>query len=691
MDILLFEKRYSDIKNLLQEPHSERRKLLVISDFFTEILLQGNESLIEVYISDLISNYISLIKIIKVRGLKLEKLNSLIEQLQVIIILDFLASLKSELQSALNHLLFKRDQLASWLNNTYTSKSRSLIYFPLIEICNDYNLSGFLETISIEISKGEKKFLINSISYDSNTQIIDQLEIAWDLAIKYCSKLIKKINDQHLVNIRFENNFGIYSGNSFGMALLVAFIEALLKFYKSPTVVKINGVIAITGAIDKNSRLIAASKTIIETKTETVFYSDASLFCVPKTDEIRAEEKLKELKVDFPNRNLIIVGLNDLDDLLSRRNVVDIHKINMIERTTDYVLRKWKSIFLAALLTVLLSFVFIMDFDDNPAMFSQNGKLLLVKNKNGKVLWEIKLSFEPNTRDDRINSSVKIVDVNGDGMNEVLICDEDIPFTNSDKGRVVCFDNNKNIMWKYTLRDSISTFRKWTTSYIISLIDTVSIDGRKILFLMSRNTPNFPSAVFKLDLVTGKRIDSLKTLWNAGTITNGLIGDFNEDGQTEIILAGVHNGFQRAILFSVDLNNIGGQTPAPDRYNFNSIPRAMLNEFILLPHSDYGLYYSKYNSVPPQHLQFINQSKNFEFSTMEGLNEIILFYYGFDNKLNFQWVDCADNAQKLRDSLVIKGILQEPFTNTNEYFEILRKQIQYWNGERFINIDERKK
>ena len=691
MDILNFEKKYTEIKKLLQEPQSDRRKVLEISVFFDELLHCKNDSLIEVYITDLISNYISLLKIIKIRGLKLEKLNFLIEQLKQIINLDFTVSLDNELQSALNHLLFKKEQLSNWLNCEKLDNSRSLIYFPVIEVFNDFNLSGFLEIISIEITKGEKKFLINSISYDANTQIHDQLEIAWECAVKYCLKFIKNISDQHQVHIKFENNFGIYTGNSFGMALLVAFIESLSKLYKSPVTVKTNGVIAITGAIDNNSNLIPAGRTIIEKKIDTVFYSDASVFCLPKTDEIWAEQKLKELKKEYPARDLILVGLRDLDDLLSRRNIVDIHKKNVIERALGYLIGKWKSILLAALLTVIFSFFFIMDFDDNPAMFSQNGKLLSIKNKNGKVLWDIELSFESNTSEDRTKSSVKIIDINNDAINEVLICDENIPSTSSDIGRVVCFDKKKNVVWKYNLRDSVSTFRQWTNSFIISLIDTITIDRRKVLFLMSRNTPNFPSAVFNLDLLTGKRIDSSNTLWNAGTITNGIIGDFNEDGQAEIVMTGIHNGFQRAILFSVDIDKISGQTPSPKRYEFNNIKKAKLIEFILLPVSDYGRLNTRSNFVPHSVLFFKKNSGHFEFLTCEDYYHKVTFHYAFDKYLNFKWVDSGDNSQVIRDSLVTKGTLQKPFTNTNEYFEILRKQIQYWDGEKFINIDERKK
>jgi hypothetical protein len=92
--------------------------------------------------------------------------------------------------------------------------------------------------------------------------------------------------------------------------------------------------------------------------------------------------------------------------------------------------------------------------------------------------------------------------------------------------------------------------------------------------------------------------------------------------------------------------------------------------------------------VPSQHLNFTKHSKEIQLTTLDGDLKPILFYYGFDKNLNFLWLDCADNAQQLRDSLVAKGILLEPYTNTNEYFKILKDDIRYWIKEEFVSIDK---
>lgn len=84
-------------------------------------------------------------------------------------------------------------------------------------------------------------------------------------------------------------------------------------------------------------------------------------------------------------------------------------------------------------------------------------------------------------------------------------------------------------------------------------------------------------------------------------------------------------------------------------------------------------------------LYYAPSSKEIVISVRDGQDKPIIFYYGFSNELDFQWVDCADNAQQVRDSLVSQGTLKPPYTNTDEYFKILKDEIRYWDGKEFIS------
>ena len=689
MEILELEQKYTELQNFLDEPSSNRAKLLLISEFFSLVLSSSNRNLTEAYLSDHFLKYLLLIKTIKIRGLNLDDLTFILNQFKKVRELDYLIDYKSEIENALINLQKKYELMCSWLEKSTEDAERSIIYFPVLEKNDSEKVLGFLEILKVQVIDGENQFNIEPAESENDTQLQNQLHLCWQNAIEYCTKHIKRIKESHTVELKFENKLGVYIGSSLGIALTLAFIEAILKHYNSKTIVNIKGCIAVTGGIDKDSKIISTSKTIIETKVELVFFSDAEIFCVPKADEIWAEDKLSQLSLKYPNRKLKIIGLSDLEDLLSRRNIVDIRKEKIIIRTGKFVRKNWISAVTTVLLAILFTFLFVMDFDDNPAMFHQEGKLLNVQNQNGKNLWSVRLNFYPGDgSNDRSNYSRKIIDINNDGVNEVLIAEEEMDSDAFDNGRVACFDKNKRLIWEYNFRDSVSTFRRWTNNYQVSIIDTTTMNKTKIILLMARNIPNFPNAIFKLDITNGKRFDSTATLWNAGAITNVLIGDFNDDGTKELVIAGMHNGFEKAILFSANFEKIKGQTPAPERYIFNKIPEAELIQFILLPHTDYGKMFLRSNIVPLSSMYFASNSEEIVVSTLDGDKRPINVYYGFDKHLNFLWVDCADNAQKYRDSLVAQNILKPPFTNTNEYSEILKNEIKYWTGSNLVSMAE---
>lgn len=676
MDLQALELKYSKLQESLNESSSNRVKQLNIIDFVDYILSIPKSGLAEAYLTELLPVYISLIKSIKIRGLNPEILILLLDQVIRLCQFEFANPFRTELNEALTIVSNKYDLMSSWLNGTGSYDHKNLIYFPVIERYSPDKPVGFLETVTVNIIEGENQFIVEPFESENDFQLQDQLHLCWNNALNYCSKYLKKIKPSHTVELKFENRLGLYVGDSLGTALTLAFIEAILKHYNAPVIIKTNGIAAMSGGIDRNNNIIAIGKTSIENKVETVFYSDAKFFCVPKVDEFCAGEKLSLLNEKFPGRILRIIGLIDFEDLLSRRNVIEIRKFSRLERFSRYILSKWQSILFAVLLTAFLLFLFAVDFDDNPAMFEQKGKLLNVQNKNGKVLWTVMMNFNANTgSEDRSVISRKIVDIDNDGINEVIIAEEELTVQKFDEGRIVCFDKNKKMIWQYHFRDTVSTFRKWTNNYHIGIVDTLTIDDNKILVSIARNIPHFANAIFKIDLKTGKRFDSTSTLWNAGAINNVMIGDFNEDGRKEMVVTGNHNGYERALLFSVDVDKMKGQTPAPDRYVFKNIPLAELNRFILLPHTDYGKYYHRTNVVQLNGLYYTPGSKEFVVITNDGIESPISFNYGFDNNLNFLWVDCGDNAQTMRDSLVTKGILNPPLTNTDEYFEILKNEI----------------
>ncbi|MDP2366117.1 MAG: hypothetical protein Q8M94_20390, partial [Ignavibacteria bacterium] len=250
MELFELEHKYSELKNFLSEHFSKRTKLLKISDFFTVLLTLKNQNLIESYLSEFIHPYFALIKVLEVRGSNPNRLRQLINQLKLLSNLNFIQIYKDELDEALLILHTKFNQSAAWLTGNVEKVNKNIIYFPVLEKFESGNEIGYLETIYVEIKSGENKFHITPAEAQNDVQLEKQLEICWNIALKFCSTFVKRIKPKHTVDLHFENRLGVYVGHSLGIALTLAFIEAILKHYNSPTVIRVNGAIAVTGGID---------------------------------------------------------------------------------------------------------------------------------------------------------------------------------------------------------------------------------------------------------------------------------------------------------------------------------------------------------------------------------------------------------------------------------------------------------
>ena len=110
------------------------------------------------------------------------------------------------------------------------------------------------------------------------------------------------------------------------------------------------------------------------------------------------------------------------------------------------------------------------------------------------------------------------------------------------------------------------------------------------------------------------------TFWHAGNIVSPLIGDFNKDGEEEIVATAVNNGLERTVAFSINLNNLEGQGPSTRQYTFKNIKDAKLNKYILLPKSELTKIYSKrYNEPFSPDSKYNSSVKEFQMKHLHNI------------------------------------------------------------------------
>jgi hypothetical protein len=654
------------------------------------------------YLLEQIESYTDNLKNLYLTGLNPSLIQKITDQTEELLKLNCLSEFHFKIKNAASKLNEEYQSIDNELNGKIVlpdSDSSNVLSFPVLESEENNNpiQTGFLETIKVEIkpTKDETNFYISPSGREIEKLIQEQIEISWDLSIKHLKIYVKKFAPHHDIFIHFESKLGHYTGNSLGAALSLVFLKELLSYYNAPVIFSFSGKVAVTGGVEKNENILEVSEEILEKKVTTVFFSTVQTFVVADSEKQTALEKLNELKQDYPNRNLKIIGVDDLDDLLARRNVVKIRRQKVSVRSARFAKKNWAAILF---LTMVLFLVYVgrfYDFDNNPAILINKGYWLSIQNKNGKELWKKRMGFSVDIeyKNQIVAVSQKIIDIDGDGSNEVLLTTDDQTQYNPPKqpGRVACFSSEGNQVWEYYFRDTVLSVEMKHSSYYIShIIDTVTINETKAIVCFAANVL-YPSAVYFLDLKTGKRIGT--TMWHTGHLHSGKIRDFNKDGKKELIMFGLNNSYKRVIAFSVDIDNIDGQLPSDGVRKFVELGNTMINAYVILPNTDYTLYLtSQYNRTLTGQLN-VNEAGSGVFNyLMEGeapnFKGILI---KLDENLNVTKIDPSLEFEVARDSLVIKGVLEPPFTHTKEYQKILYDQIRYWDGEKFVTKEEYEK
>lgn len=666
---------------------------------FFELLVEHNsQSLIESYLIEFIPQYIDFLKGYSPFGVTPSFTQNIIEVNKKLIDLNELTEFKEQLSHLNDRMKFKLNSLIKILEGGEIPQEDPRVLFPVIEESEDIEQSvalGAIDSITIKIgkAKGQNKFIVVPSESERDKELEKQIIISWQNAAVYCKKYIRKLSEHHEVIVSFDDHLGIYKGESVGTALTIGFIAELLKYYNSQTVLNPIEGVAFTGGIGESGKVHRVSKEIVEKKVEISFYSNCKVLAVPKEDETFALYKLDELTEQYPKRDLKIVGVTDMSEILLRRDLVDIKKQKFVVRTGKFVVKNWAGVVFAVILTMLLTYFFALDFDDNPAILENNGTTLYVKNKNGKLLWSRqKLIGDRMNSESYLKSVQKIIDVNNDGINEVLLAGEPLEsLTKKEEiGRIVCTDFKGEKIWDYNFKDTVSTKTEvLPTIYNNWMIDTLSINNQKLLFVIANNQQSFSSAIFCLELKTGKRING--TLWNAGFIMKGIIIDLEDDGRKGIVAIGHNNGYESPILFAVDVENINGFNPATVNYKLIGKQNSELISYILIPKTDFTNYYNESRvGTLADVLQFRNDLQKILFATIEGnsSSERGEVWYYLDKNLRDFDIVIGENLRIKRDSLVGRGKLSYPLTDTKEYRDSLKSQMLYWKNGRWVKREE---
>jgi len=208
---------------------------------------------------------------------------------------------------------------------------------------------------------------------------------------------------------------------------------------------------------------------------------------------------------------------------------------------------------------------------------------------------------------------------------------------------------------------------------------------QRSLFLVASNIPSFSSAIYRIDLKTGKRLPG--TFWSSGYILNGEIKDIDNDSKVEFLGIGCDNGYEDAVFFVYEIDTLTKVRPTTEQYLLQNFPVSEMKAYIRFPKTDYDNYRNFRMPVIQRNSYQDVRYYQFIVSGDYSLKSSSLWYQ-VDYNLKDINIIVGNQFRVMRDSLVARGELQPPLTDTEEYKNILKSKILYWKNGKWVKRDE---
>ena len=576
-----------------------------------------------------------------------------------------------------------------------TPSSPSLPVFPVIETSENGTGLTYIDTLEVKIGPSPygTRFIIHPTYKEEEAAIIEQAGKSFDAAFSLLPKGKKKLPHAFEVQVFFRSRLGIYSGNSFGALLTLLIYFELYKIAYPNQLHNTASGLAFTGANDGEGRISPIGRRNMITKVHALFFSEVTRFIVPMEDEHAARTAVNKLRKKWPGRKLEIVPITAITDVLNRRDMIIISRRPVKERIKEFT-RKYRYVSLVLLpVLVLLGFLYVREFDTNPVSIDLDGTQLKILNKYGVVLWSN--TVHPNVHrqysDIELATRIKIIDLDRDGENEILGSSElvsagDAKFATE----LLCLNGKKETIWRFSLVDTVSSPKEGNIppEYYPKIVDTISLDGKMRLLIWANNGPTYPTPLFYLDPSTGEKVSD--ALWNGGHINQVGLADINGDGERDIVLCTIDNGWGVGRILAVDKNISESMIETRENYMLIGKPVAKLLLNILLPATDYVKQYTDMKvdyfpnrKVSPEENGKLAFFARYDYGSSAGMYTLVL------NTKTLEINYFIQGAFKdHRDSLVNAGKLPLPYTDTKEYTDILKNGVRYKLDGKWVTYQE---
>lgn len=503
--------------------------------------------------------------------------------------------------------------------------------------------------------------------------------------------------------IQFKNRVAIHDGNSANLGISALWFIKLLEANSERERYQINPRAVITGDIDYDGTVEEVDRNTIGLKVQAAFFSWANVLIVPFFQRSLAERELMLLQEKYPQKNLSIIGVNNLQEVFYDRRVAS----RDVEGRVKYFLNRVKKEYAnLILLPSILLFLLIMvrlasgPIDNNPQNFSYEGSSLILENKNGVEVERLEVgtltaSLYTHAGTIAAYPLAILTDLTGDGINEIIYGKLNrLNQSNRDVSEVTAYSvSGDSTIWTHKLMLNYEFPRQSGVTQQEMFIREMALvqadEGAKII-VNANSSHYFQTILYLVDAKTGN-VDA--EYLHIGHIRDMILEDINGDNKAEVIFTGINNAYWLASLGVLDVKKFEGYSPLTEDYRPNGIGPASELHYVLLPKTIIAEYTNpimKFNEGNTLYYDVANERirvtvEEARIPFREEFGEVMVSI-SFDENLKPVGVGSNNIYDILARQLYEEGEIER--IPDFDYFQSYQDSIKYWNGSEFILTKE---
>ncbi len=704
MSLFDIEIQSQKIRERLQSPISNKLKLSYLITFLKTITENVNPKIYLSYYEEFEPELSGLINKEEFYFLSPEDYDIIIKIIHFFISLPLFSQkdfdeLINKLNSQKERMLYllgnSRSNMADKDNQTIEGSTKNYLNIVLVE--QDYGYGsippcGNIEKLKLDSSVRHSKETDDKIEFNNmidikESEILQQFTHSVKLAKIKCNKEGIKTRLYNF-SFSFDRKDCIFTGKSVGIGAVSLAYNSVLINELSSKYYKFYNDVVFSGEIDNKGFLTKLDRDSIAVKLKNVFFSPYRKLVIPEENILDANLILSEFHKKYPNKELKIIPIKYFQDVFKNLHIVEVCKLKLREKVKSkyqpyHRIVNWSlSIITITLIIYLLVDYFIPYWDRNPVYAKVEASRFKAYNKYGKEVWKSEF-LNPYEIRDKLQRIV-ISDLDNDGKNEIIILrrDDALPLLQK---TVFCYNSDNSLKWKVFITPKDSLYGNEICYDRVDLRNVFVIENRKTkqkeIIADYIVCDLFPYFITKLDS-KGKEISSF---YNSGNTDLVKLFDLDDDGENELVIGGTNNDYnRRGCLIIFDLEFIEGKGPG---YRYpHGFSHGLMKYYILFP----KIFLTMFSDKQASDINGIGKYNNkitADLRESMDSNKEDKYYrtiFNFDPKFNFLHLQTSTAFDVKYRELIAAGKIQ-PIKDWKAYEDSLRKEIRFWDGDKFVN------